>query len=482
MAKRTAVIDIGSNSMRMAIFQKTSRYAFYILGEFKMKVRLGEGAYDEGGTIGEKSMKKAIEALGEFKNIAKSYKCHKIFCMGTSALRDAPNSTEFIAIVRKKLGLNLKIVKGVDEANFGAVAALNLLEPLKDFITIDIGGGSTELALIKDGKISDSVSLDVGTVRLKELFFDKKNLKGLDGFMKEILKQLPENFKSKNVVAIGGSLRAISNSIMELQNYALKSVHNFSYKFSDYKGFIKDLTESSVLDLAKFHVKKERFDTIREGAFIFLSIASRIECERVYTSGAGLREGIYLSDLLRPSKKFPPNFNPSVKSLQDRFLLASNKAVVKYAKDIFDALKPLHGIEDKFVRELEVAAKLYNIGQCLGFYGEHINSSNFVISALNYGFSHEQKSLIATVIGMNGKKNLAEFERFKSLLPDENTVRWLSFMLNLAKNLDINCMHKKLKFEFINHTLQISGAKENFMAKESLRKIAKPATFALIFV
>ncbi|MGB2552092.1 Ppx/GppA phosphatase family protein [Campylobacter sp. MOP51] len=482
MAKRTAVIDLGSNSMRMAIFEKTSRYAFYIPGEFKMKVRLGEGAYEDGGAISEKSMKKALDALGEFKNIAKSYKCHKVFCMGTSALRDAPNANEFIKLVKRNLGLNLKVVKGVDEANFGAIAALNLLEPLDEFVTIDIGGGSTELALVKDGKILESISLDVGTVRLKELFFDKKNLKGLDGFMKDVLKQLPQSFKSKNVVAIGGSLRAISNCIMQMQNYALKSVHNFSYKFSDYKGFIKDLTEASVLDLAKFYVKKDRFDTIREGAFIFLSIVSRLDCERVYTSGAGLREGVFLSDLLRPSKKFPPNFNPSAKSLQDRFLDTSNKAVVKYVKDIFEELKPLHGIDDKFARELEVAAKLYNIGGCLGFYGEHINSSNFVINALNYGFSHEQKSLIATIIGMNGKKNLGEFEKFKSLLPSEDTVRWLSFMLNLAKNLDINCTHKKLKFEFVNHTLQISGAKENFMAKESLKKIAKPATFALIFV
>lgn len=482
MAKRTAVMDIGSNSMRMAIFEKTSRYGFYILGEFKMRVRLGEGAYEDGGMISQKSMKKALEALSEFKNIAKSYKCNKIFCMGTSALRDAPNAKEFINLLKRETGLNLKVVKGVDEAKFGAVAALNLLEKLDEFITIDIGGGSTELALVSGGKITQCISLDVGTVRLKELFFDKKNLKGLDEFMAKILNELPSDFKCKTIVTIGGSLRAISNSIMEKQGYALKSVHNFSYKFGEFKGFIKNLTESSVLDLGKFYVKKDRFDTIREGAYIFLSVANRLECERVYTSGVGLREGVYLSDLLRPSKKFPPNFNPSVKSLQDRFLIASNKAVIKYAREIFEALKPLHQLDEKFLCELEVAAKLYNIGQCLGFYGEHINSSNFVINALNYGFSHEQKSLIATIIGTNGKKNLGDFERFKSLLPSEEIVFWLGFILNLAKNLDINCTKKRLTFEFVNHTLQISGAKDSFMAKESIKKIAKPATFAICFV
>lgn len=482
MAKRTAVIDLGSNSTRMAIFEKTSRYAFYILGEFKMKVRLGEGAYENGGEINDKSMKKAYEAFSEFKSIAQSYKCNKIFCMGTSALRDAPNSAKFINLVKKNLGLNLKVVKGVDEANFGGIAALNLLEPLDEFITIDIGGGSTELAMIKDGKLIDSVSFDVGTVRLKELFFDKKNLKELPNFMQDIISKLPPNFRSKNIVSVGGSLRAISSAIMQAQNYPLKSVHNFSYNFADHRQFIENLTKASVLDLDKFNIKKERFDTIREGAYIFLSVASQLGCERVYTSGVGFREGVYLSDLLRPRAKFPPNLNPSVRSLQDRFLLDSNKTIVKYVREIFTALAPLHGISEKFLYELEVAAKLHNIGQCLGFYGEHTNSANFIINALSYGFSHEQKTLVAVIIGLNGKKTLGEFEKFRSLLPSEETTKWLSFILALAKALDINCSRKKLKFEFINHTLQIGGTKELYMAKENIKKLSKPATFAICFV
>lgn len=91
------------------------------------------------------------------------------------------------------------------------------------------------------------------------------------------------------------------------------------------------------------------------------------------------------------------------------------------------------------------------------------------------------KCLIAAIIALNGKKNLGEFERFKNLLPGENVVRWLSFILALAKNLDANCSHKKLEFEFINHTLQICGAKELFIAKENIKKLSKPDTFAICF-
>ena len=325
------------------------------------------------------------------------------------------------------------------------------------------------------------MSLNLGTVRLKELFFDKKNLNAAAPFIKEAFKSLPKNFKSKNLVAIGGSLRAISSAIMSAQDYPLKTVHNFAYKFQNHKNFIENLARASVLELGKFGIKKDRFDTIREGALIFLGAVDAVGAQNIYTSGAGFREGVFLSDILRPTRKFPPNFNPSVRSLQDRFLLDDNKTIVKYAKDLFAALEPLHGLDGRYESELAVAARLHSVAQCLGFYGEHASSAFFVLNALNYGFSHAQKCLVAAIIAQNGKKSSSEFERFKNLLPSEEVVRWLSFILALAKNLDANCAHKKLEFEFINHTLQIYGAKELFMAKENIKKMTKPDTFAICF-
>ena len=480
MAKRTAVIDLGSNSMRMAIFEKSSRYAFHIIGEYKMKVRLGEGGYDGDGSISKEQIKKAYEAFSEYKSIAKSYKCTKIFAMGTSALRDAPNSNELICLIRKNLGINLKIIKGEDEAIYGGLAVINLLEPLDEFVTIDIGGGSTELALVSNGKVIKSISINLGTVRLKELFGDKKG--NMADFLKQHARTLPSEFSCKNVVAIGGSLRAISSAIMQKQNYPIKIVHNFSYKFSNHKEFIESIANAKADDLEHFGIKKDRFDTIREGAAIFLSFIKVLDAQIIYTSGVGFREGVYLNDLLRPNKKFPVNFNLSVRSLQDRFLLHDNKSIVRYSLQIFDALATIHQLDKNLKFELSVAAKLHNISQSLGFYGEHTSSAFFVLNALNYGFSHQQKAVIAAIIAMNGKKSFSDFEKFKSLLISENSLRWLSFILVFAKSLDANCSGKKLEFEFINNTLQVSGAKQSFLAKELIKKLTKPDTFAICFV
>ena len=144
MAKITSIIDIGSNSMRMVVFAKTSRFAFHLINETKSKVKISQGAYENNGTLQQEPMKRAFLALESFLNISKNLKARKILCVATSALRDAPNKKEFLDKVKKELGLNIKVIDGNKEALLGGIAASNLLYQHNDFFTIDIGGGSTE--------------------------------------------------------------------------------------------------------------------------------------------------------------------------------------------------------------------------------------------------------------------------------------------------------------------------------------------------
>ena len=172
MAKRTAIIDIGSNSARLVIFEKTSRYGFHLICEQKSKVRIGEGAYEKDGYLQPIGIKRAFLTLKSFIHTIDKYQAHKTLCVATSAIRDAPNGKTFTEWIKKELGLSIKIIDGKQEAIYGAIAASNLL-PIHNAISIDIGGGSSDIALIKNGKIIDSYSLNIGTVRIKELFFDK---------------------------------------------------------------------------------------------------------------------------------------------------------------------------------------------------------------------------------------------------------------------------------------------------------------------
>ncbi|TKX31289.1 Ppx/GppA phosphatase family protein [Campylobacter estrildidarum] len=482
MAKKTAVVDLGSNSIRMVIFEKTSRYGFYTTCEYKRKVRLGENSYNNGKILQEEAMQKAEDALNFFKQCALKHKCKKMFIIGTSALRDAPNSKDFIKRIQKKLNLNIRCIDGKEESYLGGLAALNLLSPFRDATTLDIGGGSSELCLIKNNKIISCISLDLGTVRLKELFYDKGKIDSLEQFINPILEQIPKEFCNHNLIAIGGSLRAISNSIMQKNSYPLKNLHDFHYDLEEEKTHIEKILQVKADSLANFGIKKDRFDTIKKGIFIFLKIAEKLKAKHIITSGVGIREGIYLKDLLRPHSKFPINFNPSLKSLQDRFLQQENKSnhTAKFAMQLFNILKNIHKIPESYKQSLLAAAKLCHIGEYLNFYFSNEHSSHFILGGLNYGFSHKEKILIANIIKLNGKKiNPYNLESYKQLLPNFHILSWLNFILNLAKTLN-NANESKIDFIFSNNALYIFNEFKNInLPKEDLKKIAKPASIIL---
>lgn len=481
MTKKVAVIDLGSNSARMVVFGRTSRLGFYILGEYKMKVRLGEGAYEHSGIIQEDAMNKCFEAFVEFRKILNRYKIQKIIAVGTSALRDAKNANEFINKV-KKLGINLKIANGDMEAYYGGFGAARLLKCPDNATTIDIGGGSTELAKIKNGKVTKTLSLNLGTVRLKELFYDKQDLEGIDQFVKKLTDLIPKDFQNETIISIGGSLRAISNAIMQRKNYPLKIVHGFSYEYEKEKDFIEKICTSKIANLGNLFIKKDRFDTIRGGAYIFKKVADILKAKMIITSGVGVREGVFLTNLIGKNAKFPGNFNPSLKSLQDRFLIQNRPNIAKFSKELFYTLKPLHKVDEIYINELLTSSKLVDIGRKIGFYSKHINSNFIILNALNYGYTHKEKVLIATIIKQNGKKNINQddYNELKELLPDENSVVWLSFILKLATILDYSDI-KNAKLNYKNLTLEIYGLKEDEYIKNSIKKMQKPQNFAITF-
>jgi len=470
----------------MAIFEKSSRFAFHLINETKSRVRIGEGAYNFDGILQEPALNRAFTALEEFGHIIKGFKCNKVLCIATSALRDAPNANAFINRVHHELNINIKIIEGTKEAYYGAVGALNYLKEIHDAVTIDIGGGSTELAKIENGLIVETISLNIGTVRLKELFFDKKiPLEKIRAFINEEIEKIPERFTCNDMIGIGGTLRSLSKIIMERTNYPLKTVHGFEYEIASHASLVNAIVSSDVLGLKNLSVRKDRFDTMREGCIIFQSILQKLSSKTMITSGAGIREGAYLCDLLRSHHhKFSSDFKLSLRSFKDRFSLMEedNLYIKRVSHLLFDTLSPLHGIPENFKYELGVAAELHNIGIKLGFYQNHLHSFYFILNNLNYGFSHEQKILIAMLIKYHVNKlpTQEDMTLYKTLLPDMQTVQWLSFILSLAKAINSDMSRSKISFSYQNHTLTIQAEKRLFLAREQIKQLIKPASFAII--
>ena len=481
MAKRVAVIDIGSNSIRMVVYEKTSRYAFHLLYEEKSKVRISEDAYRYNGNLQEIPMQRTFDALSNFLNICNSFKVRKLLCVATSALRDAPNQKIFLSKVKDKLKLNIKIISGEKEAYFGAMACANLLPKQTNALSIDIGGGSTEFTFINDNSVSEVISLKLGTVRLKELYFDKNDIDGAVTYINSQLDKLT-SLNIDKLVGIGGTFRAISTAIMKYNKYPLNKIHAYEYSADELKDYIKNiLNTKNNEELKDLHIKNSRYDVIKPGVLILESLLNRLDSiKEVITSGVGVREGVYLNDLLRNSKgKFPHNYNTSVKYLLDTHVndTTFSSQLNTLSKKIFDLTHIFFNIEKRYRYELALSAKLYPTGGSVHFFSQNKHTYYLIQNTLEYGFTHKSNTLIATLCKYAKSKLPTEshMHKYRDLLPQEKTTQGLSFILSLAISL-LSHRPRNIDFdiEFKDGILTVISDRNIYITKEAIKKVDSP--------
>ena len=471
----------------MVIFEKTSRFAFHLLHETKSRVRIGEGAYENDGYLNDAAIDRTLKAMDNFLSIADSYHVRKTLCVATSAVRDAPNKKLFLHRIKKELGLNVKVIDGIKESYFGGMACANLLAKTKA-MTIDIGGGSTECAYIEDNQVKESLSLNLGTVRLKELYCDHNDISAAQKHIDKIMDRLPLA-QSLHVVGIGGTFRALSQAVMQNSNYPLDKLHGFTFSSEDLFMLGEKILKADKKQLKELGIKKERFDVIKPGTLILMKILKHVGCKSLTTSGAGVREGVYLHDLLRNSgDRFPEHFNPSVRYLIDKHTLNKKESnqLSRISKELFDLLYMTLNIEPRFRHELSIAAKLAHIGESLHFYSYHQHSYYLTQTALEYGFTHQQIMLISTLVRFHKRKQpkKSHLETYASLLPDEKTVIALSYILSLANTLTV---HRPLNIDFTlsfeENTILVKKLKKPlYLAQEAVKNLDLPKELAVKFV
>ncbi|MEY3090107.1 MAG: hypothetical protein RL113_423 [Pseudomonadota bacterium] len=492
MLQRTAIIDIGSNSARLVIFEKTSTYGFHLICEQKSKVRIGEGAYHKEGYLQPIGIKRAYLTLKSFIHTIKKYRADKTICVATSALRDAPNGENFVQWIKKELALSIDIIDGHKEAFYGGIAAVNLL-PISEGISVDIGGGSSDMSLIQEGQIIDTYTLNLGTVRLKELFFDTGDKPVIASqkamaYIKDALQALPEHFKHSLAIGIGGTARTLAKGVMKRIDYPLDKLHAFSFEISEQKEYLQAIPLSSAKNLKHFGLKKNRYDTIREGTLIFNAILEHIEAKEVISSAVGVREGLFLNHLLKSNMlKFPIDINPSMVSILDRFkplipLAKNKKNKLQTASTLYDTLQEVIGDHGRYQKELSLAVKLSSIGKTLTIYRSHQHAFYIAMQELNYGLTHREIVLISMLLRMHGKSLLHKtpFSNYIPLLPQEKNLLWLNFIYALTILLHEASHSATFRFHYDNKTLRIISDKPLYLTKEKIKTLQKPIPFAII--
>ena len=165
-----AILDLGSNSLRMMIVRVGENRVSGVLNQVKQMVRLGEGAFAE-HRLQPEPMRRTIAALRGFAGMCRSYGVNEVVALATAAVRDAANGQEFMEEIRRETGFDFTVISGREEARLICRGVSVALEPFAGKrMFIDIGGGSTELSVAEGTEILELESLKLGAVRLAGLF------------------------------------------------------------------------------------------------------------------------------------------------------------------------------------------------------------------------------------------------------------------------------------------------------------------------
>ncbi|MDE0292476.1 MAG: Ppx/GppA family phosphatase [Candidatus Dadabacteria bacterium] len=303
-AGTVAVIDVGSNSIRLVIYKGPRRAPLPILDE-KVPCGLGRGM-DSQGRMSPKSMDLALRTVSRFVDIARSMRVSGIKAVATAAVRNAANGPDFKEAVEQQCGISLRVLSGMDEARLSALGTLCAI-PDADGVMGDIGGGSLELVEICEGEIGNHATLPLGTIPLLESGLSP--VKARKKLIAPLLDEIPwlENAKKKTFYAVGGSWRALAKRHMETEDYPLRIVHGYSLSSSRALEMTQEVVDVSPGSLRSLWIiGRNRMESAPYAAALMKSLLKRTGVRDLMFCTYGLREGCIYNDLPPEQRSLDP--------------------------------------------------------------------------------------------------------------------------------------------------------------------------------
>ncbi|MCC8186159.1 MAG: hypothetical protein LIP08_01255 [Bacteroides sp.] len=290
-----AAIDIGSNAIRLLINNIEEGKGvpeFKKIAFLRVPIRLGEDTFSK-GFIDENKAERLHEALSGFAHIMRAYQVSSYMACATSAMRDAGNGEQIVREIRENSSIDIRIISGKEEAEmiFQAGKLNAVIEPDKNYLYVDVGGGSTEIVLYSRQTKVDSRSFQIGTVRM---LADKVSKEEKNNF-KEWLKNVYEKYAPLYIIASGGNI----NKIHKMLGKTSKDVLLYTELRMLYD-MMKELTYEERIH--NFKLNNYRADVIIPAMKIFLTAGKACKVNQIYVPKVGLADGI-IHHLYREQEK-----------------------------------------------------------------------------------------------------------------------------------------------------------------------------------
>ncbi len=408
--RRLAVIDLGSNSFRLVVFTASAAEGWWKrTDEIYEPVRIGEGL---GSTdaLARGPMERALATIDVFAHFcrASALDGDAVDAVATSAIRDASNASEFLALAREHTDLPIRVLSREEEARYGYLAAVNSTT-IADGCVLDLGGGSMQLVRVEGRLARASGSWPLGAVRMTERFLAGKGpakRRQLDDLRAHVRETLADatwlRGGGRRLVGVGGTVRNLAAAVQRAAGLPSFGVQGQLIEREALDGLVERLAALAPTDRGDVPgIKPARADLILAGAVVVQTVLELGDFEAIEATEAGLREGVFFERYL--AEHDPPLF-PDVRQASVRNLAAQYHAsgphtahVAALALGLFDDLAAagLHD-GDPIERELlEAACILHDIGMSVDYDDHHKHTRYLILNAGLPGFSPREVALIA---------------------------------------------------------------------------------------
>lgn len=449
LVQALAAIDIGSNAIRMVIANVNREGELQMATSLREPVRLGQDVFTT-GFISEETTERALEAFTRFKSQMDAQGVTLTRAVATSALREAHNREMFVDRIAQGTGIEISIIGGEEEARLVALAVnrrVNLKNKLA--LLIDIGGGSVEVTLTRDGDIAGVESFNMGTVRLLQRiresgYLDTQAVQMMREYAEVAHVWLQRQIGDARIdicVGTGGNVEALA----DLRRTLLGPRSDNTISAEDIDILVKKLSSLAYEErIQRLGLRPDRADVIIPAGVVLQTLLRQARVGTVVVPGVGLKDGLLLDmvpDLLENKKDLHRDqVLASALQLGRRYSFDEQHgySTRRHALDLFDKMRDIHHLGDESRLLLEVAALLHDVGQFVNISGHHKHSQYLIAASPIVGLSEVQRLVVSNVARYHRKTPPSlRHEHYKMLQPkDRLVVTKLSAILRLADALD----------------------------------------------
>jgi len=447
-----AAVDIGANSVRLKI-ARLVRQRLKLVHEDREVTRLGESVFRT-GALDPRAMEHTVKVLRRFHRASQGHGVDFVRVVATSALRDSRNSRAFSDWVRAVTGWRVEVITGLEEGrliHFGVLSGTRI--GVSRLLLLDLGGGSCELTLSVDGHIRSMFSLPIGAVRLTQEFLHhdpprRSELKQMREFIVEELSRIERRIAAARVelaIATSGTAAALASVVATRRRSASnhnrgvvsrRAVHGLSVELQNY---------SLEQRIALPGIGPRRAEIIIAGAMVFAELMNHGVSGFRY-SPLGLRDGL-LAQMVA-DYGHGAQARRRIETERWNALLDAGRhygadlrfaaRVRSLAIQLFTGLKKVHRLPPEYQDWLAAAAMLHEVGSYLNRTGRHRHSYYIISNSEIFGYTTQQRRLIAAIARYMGKSLPAPADRALKPLPllERERVPKAVAMLRLARALD----------------------------------------------